>query len=126
MVAEAHLLLDQCIRSFRSLQNTLMPFAASSDVHTGQPETELLHLPSSFPQCKSLTPSMFALPRLQAIEAKLCFARGKEMLDDLRQQRLVQVYYQKYTRSNVCGQHGNTRSQSLLKQTSAKIQVIAW
>jgi hypothetical protein len=68
---------------------------------------------------------MLALPILQEIEAKLRFAHAKEALDNLHRKLLIQVYYSKYTRTHVRGQFGNTRLQSLLKQTASNIQAIA-
>jgi len=68
---------------------------------------------------------MVSLPRLQSVEAELRFAHAKEALDSLRRNLLIQAHYQTYTRANVRGQSGNTRSQSLRQQTAAKIDAIA-
>jgi hypothetical protein len=84
------------------------------------------HLPSSFPRPhSSALPSMLLLPCLQDTEAELCFAHAKESLDSLRRYLLIQVHCSKYTQSNVCGQGGNTWSQSLHQQTVSKIKAIA-
>jgi len=68
---------------------------------------------------------MFGLEKLRAVEAELRFAQAAAALDSLRRNLLVQVHYQTYTRANVRGQSSNTRSQSLIQQTSLKTQAFA-
>lgn len=104
------------------MQETLMPFVTSHNPEDAPGNIEL-HLPSSFPRCRRhIPPSMISLPRLHDAEDELQLADAKETLDTLRQYLLVQVHYSKYTRTNVRGQSGNTRLQSLRQQMAAKIE----
>lgn len=107
------------------MQQALMPFALSNDSQD-QPENVELRLPSSFPPPpRTAPPSMISLPRLREVESELRFAHAKEALDTLRRHLLIQVHYTKYTRVNVRGQSGNTRSQSLRHQTAENIDATA-
>lgn len=125
-VAETRLALGRRLRSFRNTQKSVMPFVSDDGSPIETPESAELCLPSSFrPLPDPLPPAIITLPHLCEVEAQLRFAHAKEALDSLRRYLLVQVHYSKYTRSNVRGQSGNTRSRSLLNQTSAKIQETA-
>lgn len=123
-IAELRLALERCLKTFRGMQHVIMPFAPVDATHH-TPETADLHLPNSFTPPQLLPPSMVALPRLREVEAELRFAHAKEALDHLRRHLLVQVHYTKYAQSQVRGQSGSTRSQTLLQQTWRKIQTTA-
>lgn len=103
-----------------------MPFVASTESSPTQPELTPLFLPSSFANSPSPVPlSMIGLGKLREVEAELRFAHAAAALDFLRRHLLMQVHYQHYTRTNVRGQCSSTRSQTLIQQTSVKVQTFA-
>lgn len=126
-LAESRLNLERRLRTFQNMQKIIMPFVTHQALPP-LPEDALLCLPSSLGRARTnarLPPSMLNLPKLQEVEADLRFAQAKEALDELRRHLLIKVHYYAFTRANVRGQIGNTRSQALLQQTAHKINGIA-
>lgn len=113
------------IQRFREVQHCYMPTLAQNlngglnDV-TATPETIPLYLPSAFPQD---TRASLCLAGIATIEDELRFAKGKELLSELRSQLLKRTLGNKYKAKQPPSQRAFTRFKILQDQTEAKIKL---